>query len=78
MRDLQGFREYGRIRFSYSRGWKDTVIPPRDTRHHGVFATRSPHRPNPIGLSCVRLLNVRGLQIIDPRPRPARHAGLGH
>lgn len=36
------------------------VIPFRDNREHGVFATRSPCRPNPIGLSCVRLLVIEG------------------
>jgi len=30
----------------------------------GVFATRSPHRPNPIGLTCVELLSVKGLRLI--------------
>lgn len=65
VRDLQGFsRIWVVFAFSYSRGWKDTVIPPRDTKHHGVFATRSPHRPNPIGLSCVRLLNIRGRKLL--------------
>ena len=42
-------------------GWSPTVRPPRlggNTRM-GVFATRSPFRPNPLGLSCVRLLEVR-------------------
>ncbi len=43
------------------------VIPFRDTVEHGVFATRSPCRPNPLGLSCVRLLAVEGrmLRIAD-------------
>ena len=41
--------------------WKPRVLPPRHTtRKVGVFATRSPYRPNPIGLSCVRLVEVRG------------------
>ena len=43
------------------RGWSPTVRPPRlggNTRV-GVFATRSPFRPNGLGLSCVRLLSVR-------------------
>ena len=42
------------------QGWSPTVRPPRlggNTRM-GVFATRSPFRPNPIGLSCVKLLGV--------------------
>lgn len=38
--------------------WSPTVLPPRlgGKTHMGVFATRSPFRPNPIGLSCVKLL----------------------
>lgn len=43
--------------------WKAKVQPPRSTSKKGVFATRSPHRPNPIGLSCVRLLSVKGLDL---------------
>lgn len=39
------------------------VRPPRSTEKLGVFATRSPHRPNPIGLSLVRLRAVRGLTV---------------
>ncbi len=48
--------------------WSPTVHPPRlgGNRHMGVFATRSPYRPNPIGLSCVRLLDIRK----DPRLGP--------
>jgi tRNA-Thr(GGU) m(6)t(6)A37 methyltransferase TsaA len=44
--------------------WKAKVQPPRSVGKKGVFATRSPHRPNPIGLSCVRLLSVKGLDLI--------------
>jgi tRNA-Thr(GGU) m(6)t(6)A37 methyltransferase TsaA len=43
------------------RGWRPKVLPPRATEKHGVFATRSPHRPNPIGLSAVRIDRVDGL-----------------
>ena len=41
-------------------GWTPTVRPPRlgGNKRMGVFATRSPFRPNPIGLSCVRLLEI--------------------
>lgn len=41
--------------------WSATVRPPRlgRNRHMGVFASRSPFRPNPIGLSCVKLLEIR-------------------
>lgn len=51
------------------------VLPPRSERKVGVFATRSPHRPNPIGMSVVELvgieglvLRVRGLDILDGSP----------
>lgn len=36
------------------------VLPYRDTVERGLFSTRAPARPNPIGLSCVRLLGIRG------------------
>ena len=63
-------------------GWSPTVIPPRlgGRIHKGVFATRSPFRPNPIGLSCVRLeaiemtakygpvLHVLGADLRDKTP----------
>lgn len=51
------------------------VIPYLDTEPRGVFATRAPSRPNPIGLSCVRLLAVEGsllrvtdLDVLDGTP----------
>ncbi len=56
---------------------RDTLIaiPPHDNKTHGVFATRSPHRPNPIGFAAVELierkgniLKVRGLDAIDLTP----------
>ncbi len=41
--------------------WKPKVLPPRSGRtKRGVFATRSPHRPNPIGLSLCKLIDVKG------------------
>lgn len=36
------------------------VIPYRDTVEHGIFATRVPARPNPIGMSCVKLIGIEG------------------
>jgi tRNA-Thr(GGU) m(6)t(6)A37 methyltransferase TsaA len=45
------------------RGWRPKVQPPRSEKKVGVFATRSPHRPNPIGLSCVRIDRVEGLVV---------------
>lgn len=65
IRDLKGFdRIWVVFQFNYSRGWKHQVRPPRDGNPRGLFATRAPHRPNPIGLSCVRLLNVRGHRLL--------------
>ncbi len=43
--------------------WKAKVQPPREVTKKSVFATRSPHRPNPIGLSCVTLIAVRGREL---------------
>ncbi|KAJ9453755.1 tRNA (adenine(37)-N6)-methyltransferase [Diplonema papillatum] len=48
------------VEADFFSGWKSMIVPPRDTALRGLFATRSPHRPNPIGLSCCKLLNVAG------------------
>ena len=60
--DLQGFEMIWILSwFHRNPNWKPKVLPPRGPRKkRGVFATRSPHRPNPLGLSAVRLLEVRG------------------
>jgi tRNA-Thr(GGU) m(6)t(6)A37 methyltransferase TsaA len=47
--------------FDRVTGWRAKVQPPRSDRKRGLFSTRSPHRPNPIGLSAVRLVKVEGL-----------------
>src|SRR5277367_6896961 len=48
--------------FHLNPGWRPKVLPPRSTTgRKGVFATRSPHRPNPLGMSVVRLERVEGL-----------------
>ena len=52
--------------FDRNRGFRPKVTPPRGDQKRGLFATRSPYRPNPIGLSAVRLLAVRGL-VLDVR-----------
>ena len=70
-RGLEGFSHVWLIwEFSKARreGWSPTVRPPRlgGNRRLGVFATRSPFRPNPIGLSCVRLLEVRQDRELGP------------
>ncbi len=50
--------------FHLNRGWRPKVLPPRSvTGRKGVFSTRAPHRPNPIGLSAVRLERVDGLTL---------------
>jgi tRNA-Thr(GGU) m(6)t(6)A37 methyltransferase TsaA len=61
--------------FHLNEGWRPKVLPPRSTKRRGVFATRSPHRPNPIGLSVLALravegltLHVRDLDLIDGTP----------
>ena len=63
LRGLEGFSHLWLIwEFSKARRetWSPTVRPPRlgGNQRLGVFATRSPFRPNPIGLSCVRLTGV--------------------
>ena len=45
------------------RGWRPKVLPPRSEQKRGVFSTRSPHRPNPIGLSAVQIVRVEGLVV---------------
>jgi tRNA-Thr(GGU) m(6)t(6)A37 methyltransferase TsaA len=50
--------------FHLNPGWRPKVLPPRSrSGRKGVFATRAPHRPNPIGLSAVRLERVAGLAV---------------
>lgn len=65
LKDLAGFeRVWVVFVFSYARGWKPTVVPPRDTVRRGVLATRSPHRPNAIGLTAARVVSVRGCRVV--------------
>ena len=61
--------------FDRSKGWSPLVRTPWEERRHGVFATRSPDRPNPIGLTVVKLagregnvLHVLGLDAFDGTP----------
>lgn len=63
---LRGLEEYSHIwllwgfHANHHGGWSPTVRPPRlgGNLRKGVFATRSPYRPNPIGLSCVELVRI--------------------
>ena len=74
--DIEGFSHLFVIwAFDRSEGCNLVVTPPSDDRPHGVFATRSPRRPNPIGLTVVELLGregpvlrVRGVDMLDGTP----------
>src|SRR5262245_1084225 len=74
--DIEGFSHLFVIwMFDRSEGFELLGTPPIDDRPHGVFATRSPRRPNPIGLSVVGLLrredcrlHVRGVDMLDGTP----------
>ena len=63
--DLEAFSHIILIyHFHCSNGWKPMVTPFMDNMEHGVFATRAPARPNPIGISVVELLEIRKNQLI--------------
>jgi tRNA-Thr(GGU) m(6)t(6)A37 methyltransferase TsaA len=74
--DIEGFSHLFVLWvFDRSEGFELVGIPPVDDRPHGVFATRSPRRPNPIGLTVVellrrdgRLLHVHGVDMLDGTP----------
>lgn len=74
--DIEGFSHLFVIWvFDRAGGSELTAYPPSDDRPHGVFATRSPQRPNPIGLTVVELLGrtgptlrVRGIDMLDGTP----------
>jgi tRNA-Thr(GGU) m(6)t(6)A37 methyltransferase TsaA len=68
LRDLDGFSHIILLyHFHLSSGYSLTVTPFLDTVKRGLFATRAPRRPNPIGLSIVRLERIDGvhLHILD-------------
>jgi len=74
--DIEGFSHlYVVWMFDRSDGYELLGTPPTDTTPHGVFATRSPRRPNAIGLTVVKLigrdgasLRVAGLDMLDGTP----------
>ncbi|QEM69343.1 tRNA (N6-threonylcarbamoyladenosine(37)-N6)-methyltransferase TrmO [Geobacter sp. FeAm09] len=76
IRDMNGFdRVWLIFAFHRSEGWTASVKPPRGGPKRGVLATRSPHRPNAIGLSAVELvaitgrtLHLRGVDLLDGTP----------
>jgi tRNA-Thr(GGU) m(6)t(6)A37 methyltransferase TsaA len=61
---LEGLAEFDKIWllfvFDQSKSWKPKVLPPKLSRKVGLFASRSPHRPCPIGMSCVDLVKIVG------------------
>lgn len=74
--DLDGFEHVWVLAWmDRVEGFRPKVLPPRSAKRRGVFATRSPHRPNPIALSVTELLrvegtvlHVRGLDLLDGTP----------
>lgn len=74
--DIEGFSHlYVIWVFDRAQGYELVGTPPTDSKPHGVFATRSPKRPNPIGLTVVRLLGregarlrVAGVDMLDGTP----------
>ncbi|MBN2198981.1 MAG: tRNA (N6-threonylcarbamoyladenosine(37)-N6)-methyltransferase TrmO [Candidatus Aminicenantes bacterium] len=76
LKDLNGFSHVILLyHFHLSRGFSLRVVPFMDTRPRGLFSTRAPKRPNPIGLSVVRLfkvedgaLYVENVDILDGTP----------
>ncbi|HYV76012.1 MAG TPA: tRNA (N6-threonylcarbamoyladenosine(37)-N6)-methyltransferase TrmO [Candidatus Binatia bacterium] len=76
LRDIEGFSHlYVIWCFHRADGFELVGRPPCDDRTHGVFATRSPFRPNPIALTVVELLGrdgnklrVRGVDMLDGTP----------
>jgi tRNA (adenine37-N6)-methyltransferase len=77
LKDIEGFSHLFVLwEFDRADGFDLIAHPPTDAkRPHGVFATRSPRRPNPIGLTVVELLgrngaalHVRGIDMLDGTP----------
>ena len=76
LEDLDGFERLWILSWlDRARDWRPHVRPYRDDSLHGLFATRAPSRPNPIGLSTVRLLRIEGpvlhvaeLDLLDGTP----------
>lgn len=74
--DVDGFEHLWLIYHLDRAGpWRPRVVPFRDVEERGLFATRAPTRPNPVGLSLVRLrrvdgprLEVEGIDVLDGTP----------
>lgn len=70
LQDLEGFSHITLLcHFHATKNYRLKVVPSLDTELRGLFATRSPNRPNPIGLSVVRLIriakNLLSIQDVD-------------
>jgi tRNA (adenine37-N6)-methyltransferase len=61
LKDIDGFSHLI-VLFAFHKSGPGHLLvkPPSETRKRGVFSTRSPHRPNPLGMTVVRLLGRRG------------------
>jgi formylmethanofuran dehydrogenase subunit E len=76
LRDIEGFSHLIILYWMHlSKHFDLLAQTPWDTKKHGLFSTRSPHRPNPIGLSVVRfikkndnILTIKGIDAIDNTP----------
>lgn len=76
LKDLEGFSHIILIyHFHLSRGYCLEVTPCLDSEPHGIFAARAPKRPNPIGISAVRLtgmeqgtLFIKDIDVVDGTP----------
>lgn len=76
--DLKGFERIWVLSWlDQSTEYKLKVVPYRDTVERGLFATRAPRRPNPIGLSCVKvdfidcekgIIELSGIDLLDDTP----------
>jgi tRNA-Thr(GGU) m(6)t(6)A37 methyltransferase TsaA len=66
LQDLDGIERIWLVWwFHRNEGWRPLVLPPRGAaQRRGVFATRSPHRPNPLGLTSVALLGIDGRRLL--------------
>lgn len=64
LQDLDGFSHlYAIYYFHKVKGWKPKVIPFLDNNERGLFATRAPKRPNPIGLSVLEIIEIKANQV---------------
>jgi tRNA-Thr(GGU) m(6)t(6)A37 methyltransferase TsaA len=64
LQDLDGFSHiYVIYHFHKTTDWQERVIPFMDSQERGIFATRAPARPNPIGLSVMQILEISGSRV---------------